>query len=183
MLRKSHRLDPPVADATLFVTFLQMDHINAATVLHRMGCIAVCYSDKSWILDGYKDIIVDFANFLNQPEKVDILELRQAVMCFWGLATMGPEMMDLNLSQSSDVRVRDCMRKLEAQMRTCDVSVRNGNNVCNVIEASALAKIPLEQDTLDYLLTGLCGLSRKGAALLFLHNGLTMFWKPDCACI
>lgn len=144
-----------------------MDHINAATVLHRMGCIAVCYSEKSWLMDGYKNVVVDFANFLSQPERVDILELRQAVMCFWGISTMGPSIMDLNLSQSSDEKVRDCMRKLEAQMRTCDVSARNGNNVCNVIEASALAQLELEEDTLTYLLTGLCSFSCQRATLVF----------------
>ncbi|GMH36297.1 hypothetical protein BSKO_04165 [Bryopsis sp. KO-2023] len=131
-----------------------MDHINAATVIHRIGCIAICFKEKSWMVSNYQKLILDFANFLSQPERVDIMELRQAVMCFWGLSTFGPGMNKLKLDQNSDVTVEDCLRRLEAHLPKCGIEMRNGNNVCNMIEASAMCELPLEEATLDYLLDG-----------------------------
>lgn len=106
------------------------------------------------MVNDCKDILLDFTNFLLQPECLNILELRQAVMCYWGLATFGPSLMELSLTQSSNTTVADCMRKLEDHIKSRDMALRNGNNVCNMIEAAALAQLPLQAETLEYLLTG-----------------------------
>lgn len=131
-----------------------MDHINVATVTHRIGCITICFEEKSWIIAKYQKLILDFANFFSQQERIDIMELRQAVMCFWGLSTFGPEMTKLKLDQSSDMTVEDSLRRLEEHLPKCKVEMRNGNNVCNMIEASAMCDFPLQEATLEFMLDG-----------------------------
>eukprot|EP00210_Caulerpa_lentillifera_P002749 g2628.t1 len=127
-----------------------LEYPQCCHLLQRIGRVAYNYEDKQWIFDAYTPLIQSLAKRV--PPELDLLTPTQLINAFYGLACLGPSVLELKLDDHKRVYLID---ELMEDLLVHALSIMddlNGMDRCLLIEGVVLIGKRLTPDQLEVLL-------------------------------